>query len=131
MKKRIALRAIVIHILIGAFLLYATPLQQFIKLPALLAHYSEHKTSTPDITFTDFLFMHYIGDDGVPDDEQKDMELPFMKCERNLTAIYYFTPQTLELSFAKPVYTDIHYQSYTEDFLPSPHTQELFKPPQV
>lgn len=65
--------------LLGIVILFATPLQQLIKVPVLIEHYQEHKLRNGDLTFLDFMFMHYVSDDGVHDDDNRDMQLPFKK----------------------------------------------------
>jgi len=65
--------------LLGIVILFATPLQQLTKVPVLMEHYQEHKLRDGDITFWDFMFMHYVSDDGVRDDDNRDMQLPFKK----------------------------------------------------
>lgn len=72
--KRIYSYCIIIIVLLGA-----TPLQQLLKVPALVEHYKEHCARNANITVLDFVFMHYIGDDGVRDDDNRDMQLPFKK----------------------------------------------------
>lgn len=65
--------------LLAIVILFATPLQQLTKVPVLMEHYQEHKLRNGDITFLDFMIMHYVSDDGVHDDDNRDMELPFKK----------------------------------------------------
>ncbi|MEZ5018112.1 MAG: hypothetical protein R2800_13720 [Flavipsychrobacter sp.] len=75
-----------------AFLMSATPLYQLFKTPILYTHYFEHKVNNPDISVFDYIFMHYIGDDGVSEDDVTDMQLPFKKVERNtLQDLYSLT----------------------------------------
>jgi hypothetical protein len=61
------------------YILTATEFKQLFKVTSLLDHYSEHKAANTRISFFDFLYMHYAGDDLVDTDNDKDMELPFKK----------------------------------------------------
>lgn len=50
--------------------------QQFYKLPVLIEHFKEHQ-QIRNVSFIDFLAMHYWGDDLNDDDGDRDMQLPF------------------------------------------------------
>jgi hypothetical protein len=50
-----------------------------VKLPLLIHHFAEHKSLNQEISFLDFMAMHYWGDDMNDDDDEKDMQLPFKK----------------------------------------------------
>ncbi len=50
--------------------------QQFYKLPILVEHYNEHQ-QRQDVSFIDFLEMHYWGEDLNDNDSDRDMQLPF------------------------------------------------------
>lgn len=50
--------------------------QQFYKLPILLEHYKEHQ-QRHNVSFIDFLEMHYWGEDIKDNDSDRDMQLPF------------------------------------------------------
>lgn len=50
--------------------------QQFYKLPILIEHYNEHQ-QRQNVSFIDFLEMHYWGEDLNDNDTDRDMQLPF------------------------------------------------------
>jgi hypothetical protein len=56
-------------------------LYQVLKFPSLIRHFLEHKTLNEEISFAEFLGMHYGGDDLDDNDDDKDMQLPFKKIE--------------------------------------------------
>ena len=62
-----------------SYIFSATEFKQLIKVTSLLEHYSEHKENNSRISFFDFLYMHYAGDDFVQTDNDRDMDLPFKK----------------------------------------------------
>jgi hypothetical protein len=62
-----------------SYIFTATEFRQLFKVRSLLHHYAEHKTAIKAITFFDFLYMHYAGDDFINSDQSEDMELPFKK----------------------------------------------------
>jgi hypothetical protein len=43
----------------------------------LIEHYAEHKAANSRISFFDFLYMHYAGDDFNDQDQDRDNQLPF------------------------------------------------------
>lgn len=57
--------------------------QQFWKLPELLQHFQEHQAFQTNLSFSDFLYMHYVGSDNDGSDDKKDASLPFKTHEEN------------------------------------------------
>jgi hypothetical protein len=47
------------------------------KIPALMDHFQEHKAQRSQLSFDEFLFMHYVGDDANDQDNNSDEQLPF------------------------------------------------------
>lgn len=58
-----------------------TSLNQLAKLPVLVSHYLEHHHTRSDLSVSQFLTMHYGGDDGDDSDNDRDMQLPFKKID--------------------------------------------------
>ncbi|MCW3102544.1 MAG: hypothetical protein JWO09_984 [Bacteroidetes bacterium] len=54
-----------------------TELSQFMKLPVLLKHYSEHQQKDPALSVLKFIAMHYYGNDMDDSDNATDANLPF------------------------------------------------------
>jgi hypothetical protein len=54
-------------------------LAQLVKLPQLFTHFLEHRQEDPALGISDFVVMHYIGDDNKDSDNDRDRELPFKK----------------------------------------------------
>jgi hypothetical protein len=71
MKRVIALLFIYIY------LFSATELHQFLKLPVLVEHFSEHKQKDKSLTLYGFLCMHYANNNSKDSDYDKDSKLPF------------------------------------------------------
>lgn len=59
------------------YLFSNTELHQFLKLPILIEHYSEHKDKDHSITLWKFLSMHYANGNTKDADYDKDSKLPF------------------------------------------------------
>jgi hypothetical protein len=67
-------------LLLGIQLLAATELHQLLKTPALLQHFSEHRSNFPEMSVWEFLAMHYDHDAPIDEDHEHDMKLPFKQC---------------------------------------------------
>ena len=100
-------RIIAISCLI-VYLFTTTELHQLLKIPVLIQHYQEHKQMDSDITFWQFMSMHYSQPDDHDADHEKDMKLPFKTddgCISFITAVYV-TPSatTISTEVIKPIY---------------------------
>jgi hypothetical protein len=63
--------------MILVFAITQTELKQFFKVPSLVQHFQEHKAKDENMSFADFLQMHYHGSDMDDSDNAKDQGLPF------------------------------------------------------
>ncbi len=73
------------------YLFSTTELHQLLKMPMLAQHFQEHKERNTELTFVDFLYMHYSQPDDHDADSDKDQKLPFKthdNCISFLTAVY-------------------------------------------
>lgn len=59
------------------FLCSATELHELMRLPALVAHYNEHRSKDDNLSFIDFLKIHYTGNHPKDNDNSEDDKLPF------------------------------------------------------
>lgn len=59
------------------YLISTTELHQFLKFPALVEHFSEHKQKNTAITLWEFLCIHYANGNTNDSDYEKDAKLPF------------------------------------------------------
>lgn len=74
------MRKILVIFFISLFLFSTTELAELLRIPVLITHFKEHKEHNPDISFIDFLNLHY--NNQLPDhhhDKEADThnELPF------------------------------------------------------
>lgn len=74
------------------YLLGNTEAGQLVNLPKLITHYHQHKQLDSDVSFVDFVNMHYFGDDGITSDDNQDNELPFRQLHKPFSAIAYIVP---------------------------------------
>ncbi|MES2268550.1 MAG: hypothetical protein V4520_17425 [Bacteroidota bacterium] len=71
MKKSIAI------LLITVYLFSTTELHQLLKFPMVFIHFAEHKKENKNISFLQFLDMHYMHGSPKDKDYKEDMKLPF------------------------------------------------------
>ncbi|ARS38326.1 hypothetical protein CA265_00925 [Sphingobacteriaceae bacterium GW460-11-11-14-LB5] len=71
----------VILFLLFPILIFNTSVREVIKAPQLIVHFIQHHDIDAQISFIDFLQMHYFGQDLNDNDEEEDMKLPFKKID--------------------------------------------------
>ncbi|MGC4101097.1 hypothetical protein [Ferruginibacter sp.] len=64
-------------LLFSIYLVSTAELYELLKVDVLLEHYKETKARQGNISFVDFLVMHYVTDDGNKNDNDRDEQLPF------------------------------------------------------
>ena len=104
--------------------------QQFYKLPILIQHYDEHK-QLMDLSFIDFLSMHYWGEDLKDNDADRDMELPFKTINSSSFQLVFILNEDL---FSIPFNPDLPQSKntvYRSNLLSDPNLLSLFRPPVV
>jgi hypothetical protein len=114
--------------LLFLYLISSTEFSEVLRLPLLIEHYTEHKNKAEDLTFWQFLVVHYETD--VAHDDT-DMSLPFKGCDNSCFA------QTVVLSTQKLVLIEnpeksiLCYSSFY--FLPKPQllAGDIFQPPKL
>ncbi|WP_343707006.1 hypothetical protein [Flavobacterium sp.] len=123
------MRKLIVYIFIFLIASNSSFVQQFYKLPILIEHYQEHR-QLMDLSFIDFLSMHYWGEDLKDNDADRDMQLPF-KTISNSSFHFVFilhdkdllpVPFNLELPQSK-------IPTYRSDLFSDPNLLSLFRPP--
>lgn len=123
------MRKLIVYIFIFLIASNSSFVQQFYKLPILIEHYQEHR-QLMDLSFIDFLSMHYWGEDLKDNDADRDMQLPFKTIS---TSSFHFVfilddkdllpvPFNLELPQSK-------IPTYRSDLFSDPNLLSLFRPP--
>lgn len=98
------------------------------RVPVLFEHYSHHKQLVSDISFWEFLAMHYKTD---VSHDADDNELPFKDPAHSFTASVVGLPVLkIELIETKRVMLVTHSFVYTEKFIAS-HLSDIFQPPRL
>lgn len=118
--------------LLSVYVLSTTEAHQLLKLPYIFKHYAEHHQENKQISFLDFLDMHYMHGSPRSADYAEDMQLPFKstdKCTVSLAPAYIHTISvTISLNKSielKPPALCV----YKEGFTPSPSLSGIWQPP--
>jgi hypothetical protein len=119
--------------LLSIYLLTFAEFHQFLRIPALVEHFIEHRHLTPSISFMDFLRIHYVGPNVVDDDYQRDNQLPFRQADCCLTTITFscecpasgieIACQSMEVSH--------HFILHNDDDKPLLSVTDIFQPPRL
>ncbi|MBO9564454.1 MAG: hypothetical protein J7621_16840 [Niastella sp.] len=120
-----------LYILFFILLLNDTSLNQFLKVPALVAHFMEHHRLDERVGFVRFLAMHYGGNDMNDNDDDRDMQLPYKRV--NLQSIDHPLIPAIKPAIAQhPEFTHIVAQPvFNNDVFPQPAPGSLFRPPRL
>ena len=105
-----------------------TEFHEMLRLPILLEHYSQHKLRVSDISFWEFLVMHYKTDVSHDSD---DNQLPFKDPAHSFTAPTLALPSH-KMALKEAVVTSKvdYFCSYSETFIAS-HLSDIFQPPKI
>jgi hypothetical protein len=120
-----------LYILFFVLLLNDTSLNQFLKVPVLVAHFMEHHRLDERVGFVQFLAMHYGGNDMNDNDDDRDMQLPYKRV--NLQSIDHPLIPAIKPAIAQhPEFTNVVVQPvFDNDVLPQPALGSLFRPPRM
>jgi hypothetical protein len=116
---------------IGLFLLYLVSFTEFrevFRLPLLVEHYGEHKDQVTEMSFMEFLVMHYESD--VAHDD-RDNSLPFKDCSHSFIGQVVILPiQKLSLT-ERLVINATSYQFFYLQHEPKLIAVDIFQPPKL
>lgn len=116
--------------LIGFLAVYTlsfTEFHQVLRLPLLVEHFQEHQSKVGDITFWQFLVMHYETD--VAHDETDD-QLPFKDCHHSVASVVALPEQKLILSETHQQLVRTYSLFYFQN-APSLRVNDIFQPPKA
>lgn len=116
---------------IGLFLIYLisfTEFKEVLRLPLLVQHYGEHKAKAGELSFFEFLTMHYETDIAHDD---RDNRLPFKDCNHSFISQVVVLP-IQKISLADR--TEINSPAYHCFYLlhePKLIASDIFQPPKI
>lgn len=110
-------------------------IDEYIKIPLLLEHYSEHKKLNSKLNFLSFILDHYSHGEVFDKDYDKDMKLPFKShnCSCNNNPIVTFLSQIQVFNFEpNSTFKDIKKPTfvYNFSFISNFHSS-IWQPPKI
>lgn len=87
----------------GLYILGATEAYQLLKMPHLFEHYATHQKINKNISFSEFIDMHYFSVQTYDNDYQQDMQLPFKTSNRTISLLNFISLFAPKPFFLKPI----------------------------
>lgn len=116
---------------IGLFLIYLVSFTEFkevLRLPLLVEHYGEHRAKAGELSFVEFLVMHYETD--VAHDD-RDNRLPFKDCSHSFIGQVVMLP-IQKISLTEPIEANATtYQFFYLQHEPKLIAVDIFQPPKL
>ncbi|MCL7987562.1 hypothetical protein M8998_06390 [Sphingobacterium sp. lm-10] len=104
---------------------------QLSKLPALYSHFASHQDINPNVCFSDFLSMHYWGEDLPDDDDKEDMKLPFKQFDLNAFSFVFVSHCHVAVAIPTVhLVPDVFGLMPPNNYIPS-YSTSCFRPPQA
>ena len=120
------------YILLFLFILHDSAFNQLLKLPALVTHFKYHNELNPQLTFVDFLNLHYHLDDDGDNDQELDKQLPYKQVDaHSLQQAYVPLAKVIVIREMEYQSIDFNYPLLKDHNLPEPAVSSLFRPPQA
>ncbi|MBK8089568.1 MAG: hypothetical protein IPK31_17490 [Chitinophagaceae bacterium] len=116
---------------LAIYLLGNTEVGQLVNLPKLIAHYQQHQQINSDVSFIDFVDMHYFGDDGITSDDNQDNELPFRQLHKPFSAIAYIVPPFASFNSNTTIITPEKLNFLKNEFPISGYSTLPIRPPEL
>lgn len=125
LKNVIAISFLAIYLLTG------TVAHQLLKLPYIFKHFSTHRHENRNITFLQFLEIHYLYGSPNDKDYQDDMKLPFKTADGCITSVSpCLIPALPGFFIVRSVKIMINKNPISEDqFLLSSYLSRIWQPP--
>jgi hypothetical protein len=95
----------------------------------LAIHFIDHSQRQPDISFLDFLSMHYWGTDLNDNDTEEDQKLPFKGITTHHIHDVFTGQRIITLSLKKDFTEEKKYDLPDHTALPQDYNVVLFRPP--
>ena len=125
MRKVIAMLMLSVTLLSSAM-----DLHDLAKLPRLLEHYQEHRKKSSDVSFLDFLNLHYGSEAERHDKEehQKHTSLPFKSPDCTFTHTVIVLPQFNAPEIIQLV-SEVTYANFYHSIFSPEFSQSIWQPP--
>ena len=123
-----------VYTFLVCYLFSSTELSEFLKVDHVFTHFKEHQSSSKDLHFSEFIYMHYFQHGFDSNKDEKDKNLPFHSHSESC-AINFSIPVVLpviDLQFNFIVSSNDrkpHFNFYLVDELNS-YLDAIWQPPQ-
>ncbi len=118
--------------LLFIYLFANSELHQLLKMSEFVQHYSEHKAEDSDMTFFDFICLHYFSGGILDSDYDADMQLPFKTKDLTSTRL---VDQLFNLTFQNLKVENLIYPDNLIFFHPIPsrsyYMPDIWQPPRA
>lgn len=103
---------------------------QFVKIPILFEHFQDHKSGDSQITFLEYLKLHYKDGQHKDADYNADIQLPFQTSNtfQALSSAGYILPQNYTDTYS-PGFTPRPAFTFYAGFVPESLHFDIFQPP--
>ena len=107
-----------------------TQLHEIFKLPTLIEHFLEHHRANHDLSFFDFLEMHYNNSNTIDPDYEKDMKLPFKSADvcDYFVAVFSMLPKNPTIKQPVHAHTNV-FAEYKHAFIGTSVLNAIWQPP--
>ena len=115
------------------YILGATEAYQLLKLPFLFEHYKTHLQYNQQLTFSEFIDIHYFTTATYDSDYQQDMQLPFKSSNRTVSLLNFDSYFTAKLFIEPIVFFTLQkkYPLYNDRDYASNKFDNIFQPPRA
>ena len=130
------MKKLVAFFFLFGYLFSSTELSELLKIDSLLEHYEEHKGESSKISFSNFLYMHYIDYGQNNGDEEKDKDLPFHSNSHNEIANFIVPTVIPTNQIFISIVRSIDYQENknfydVHSLMNSSYLSSIWQPPQI
>ena len=116
------------------FLFASTEAHQLLKLPLVFEHYAEHRKEDRNMSFLEFLVMHYLSGSPRDADYERDMQLPFKTHgDTPGSSTHTFVPLMVVYQCSPPPATELPVlrPAATDDLSPAGYHSGIWQPPRI
>lgn len=123
------MRKILVFSVIFVYVFVDPVFVQFAKLPELIQHFVRHQKSDSKITFSDFIYMHYVlNSDGDASDDTEENKPPFKSGMEECGTSPVILNMADVFAWLSLTPTEANYAKYSEDYFPG-SSARIWQPP--
>ena len=119
--------------LLSIYTLSMTGVTELFKVNALLGHYGETRVKDGQVSFLEFLVMHYVTDDGTAQDDDRDSQLPFKSHGRLVAgnSSNFILNRSVQIDLTPPGADKRHFNNYPDPLINSNFLDQVWNPPRI